>query len=124
MESNFNLNCLVLGDDPSRIFTIKVASTENVSAFKDLIKDKRKHAFGGAVADRLNLWDVDLPVGDVSEHNLRLCFEHKAPLSPMARLSNVFSDLPKEEHLHIVVQAPPTASSGSPVVPSFNLNCL
>jgi hypothetical protein len=57
MESNFNLNCLVLGDDPSRIFTIKVASTENVSAFKDLIK---KHAFDGVDADRLDLWDVSV----------------------------------------------------------------
>jgi hypothetical protein len=60
MESEFNLNCLVLGDDPSRIFTIKVASTENVSAFKNLIKERKQHAFDGVDADRLDLWDVSV----------------------------------------------------------------
>jgi hypothetical protein len=60
MESNFNLNCLVLGDDPSRIFTMKVASTESVSAFKDLIKAWRTPRFDDVPAERLDLWDVSV----------------------------------------------------------------
>jgi hypothetical protein len=58
--ANFSLNCLVLGDDPRRIFTIKVASTENVSAFRRLVWDEQKHAFDGVDANRLHLWDVSV----------------------------------------------------------------
>jgi hypothetical protein len=31
----------------------------------------------------------------------------KAPLSPVAKLFKVFSDLPEKKHLHIVVRGPP-----------------
>jgi hypothetical protein len=58
MESNFKLNCLVLGDDPSRIFEIKIAPTENVSALRDIIKKERTPQFDYAPASHLELWEV------------------------------------------------------------------
>jgi hypothetical protein len=58
MRSNYKLNCLVLGDDPSHIFSVDIAPTESVSALKDLIKEKKKHAFRDVDADSLKLWNV------------------------------------------------------------------
>jgi len=57
MCSDYKLNCLVLGDNHSHIFEIKIAPTESVSALKDLIKEK-KHAFRDVDADGLKLWNV------------------------------------------------------------------
>jgi hypothetical protein len=58
MQSNYKLNCLVSGGDLSHIFEIKIAPTESVSALKELIKEKQKHAFRDVDANRLDLWKV------------------------------------------------------------------
>jgi hypothetical protein len=49
---------LVLGDDPSHIFEIKIAPTESVSALKELIKEKKSPQFDDVPADYLKLWKV------------------------------------------------------------------
>ncbi|KAJ8588352.1 hypothetical protein M405DRAFT_259059 [Rhizopogon salebrosus TDB-379] len=125
MHSNYNLNCLVFGDELGYIFPIEIARAETVSHLKELIKEKKKYAFRDVDADRLDLWNVDLPVDRTLEHNINnLERDPKKFLSPMATLSNVFSKLPDEKYLHIIVQWPLTASPSPSVVPSFNLNCL
>ena len=58
MQSNYKLNCLVSGGDPSDIFEIKIAPTEGVSALKKVIKDEKNHTFRNADADHLKLWKV------------------------------------------------------------------
>jgi len=45
MPDTLELNCLVSGDDPGNTFTIEIASTKNVSALKDAIKDKNSQLF-------------------------------------------------------------------------------
>jgi hypothetical protein len=57
-ESRLNINCIVFGDDPSHVFTVEIESTKNVSALKKAIKDEKKFAFEGVVADTLNLRKV------------------------------------------------------------------
>jgi len=52
------LNCFVLGDDSSRVFEIKIALTESVSALKELVKEKRRPLFDHVPADHLDLWNV------------------------------------------------------------------
>jgi hypothetical protein len=52
------LNCLVLGGGPGNIFAIEIASTKDVGALKEAIKDKKKHAFDSVDADSLKLWGV------------------------------------------------------------------
>ena len=39
------LNCLVLRDDHSRVFPVKIAATKTVGTLKDAIKEKNKHLF-------------------------------------------------------------------------------
>ncbi|KAJ8580322.1 hypothetical protein M405DRAFT_778345 [Rhizopogon salebrosus TDB-379] len=123
MQFNYKLNCLVSGDEPNHIFEIKIAPTESVSALKELIKEKKKHAFRDVDADRLDIWKVVLPVDETLERNINnLELDPKKSLSPVAKLLKVFSNLPEEEHLHIVVQGPPVAS-GPPAV-HLSLNCF
>jgi hypothetical protein len=58
MSLQLELNCLVLGADISSIFPVKIANTESVGTFKELIKDKKRPAFDHVPADTLKLWKV------------------------------------------------------------------
>ncbi|KAG1843677.1 hypothetical protein F4604DRAFT_251848 [Suillus subluteus] len=101
---HLKLNCIVLGNDPRRVFEIKVAPTASVSALQNVIKGAKKPQFDHITADSLELWKVDPPV-DVTIENLRnLTLDPMKSLSPVAKLSKLFSEQPNEEHLHIVVQ--------------------
>jgi hypothetical protein len=42
MPSTLELNCLVLGDDLSHIFTIEIADTKTVGTLRKVIKDEKK----------------------------------------------------------------------------------
>ena len=57
MTDILDLNCWILGDEPERVFTVKIASSETVSTLKDAIKEK-KHRLRGIDADSLDLWKV------------------------------------------------------------------
>jgi hypothetical protein len=58
--------------------------------------------------DDLILWKVDLLVDGTLEHNINnLELDPEKSPSPVTKLHRLFSDLPEEEHLHIVVQGPP-----------------
>jgi hypothetical protein len=99
---------LVLGDDTGRIFPIEIAERKTVGALKDVIKDKKEHAFQHVDADALLLWKVSIPVNRSLNENLgKLDFIDEGSLMPAEELSEVFSDSPVRKHLHIVVRAPP-----------------
>jgi len=52
------LNCLVLGDDPSRIFGVQIASTASVYSLKKAIKELKSYEFNNINACCLELWRV------------------------------------------------------------------
>jgi Crinkler effector protein N-terminal domain len=109
-EPRLDLNCLVVEDDISaaRVFPVKIARSETVGGLKDAIKDKKKHAFDGVDADRLDLWKVSIPDDRSLKENIsKLKFDDEQSLSPMKELLEVFSESPARKHLHIVVRAPP-----------------
>jgi hypothetical protein len=64
MPLALELNCVVLRDDPSHIFTIEIQGTKNISALKEIIRDKKKPVFDHVAADALQLFKDSLPVGD------------------------------------------------------------
>jgi hypothetical protein len=109
------LSSLVLGDDPSHIFTIEIADSKDVSALKELIKDKKKPAFDHVPADTLNIFRVSFPVDDDleatlnrfrrrPEHDRDNGFHH---LSRSVKwLKGEFGG-PIDEHLHVIVLRPP-----------------
>ncbi|KIL58228.1 hypothetical protein M378DRAFT_170864 [Amanita muscaria Koide BX008] len=108
MSRKLNLNCLVFGDDT--IFSVQIRRTESVDVLKKVIKRKKKPAFDHIPADKLTLWKVSFSVTpslreDLSKHE----FVDEESLSPVAKLSGIFSQAPIRENLHIVVKVSPTA---------------
>ncbi|KAG1784737.1 uncharacterized protein HD556DRAFT_199653 [Suillus plorans] len=104
----YKLNCIVLGDDPCHIFSVNVARTQSVYDLKKVIKDKNKPQFDHVDATHIDLWQVDLPVDETIEHNLNnLTLDKEKRLWPLTKLQKVFSEIPEDEHLHIVIRAAP-----------------
>jgi hypothetical protein len=60
MSDMLNLNCWVLGDDPRRVFPVKIAGSETVGGLKKAIKEdpSSKGDFNGIDAKYLDLWKV------------------------------------------------------------------
>ena len=105
MSTVVNLNCWVQGDDIDRIFPVEIAPTKTVGALKDVIKEKKKHAFRDIDADILVLWEVSIRIDDNFDKNLEKR-KHANPLLPWQKLSSVFLDQPADGHLSIVIKAP------------------
>jgi hypothetical protein len=109
MSSTIPLNCWTLGEDPGRIFPVEIERTKSVGALKDAIKDKKRPVFDHVAADALVLWNVSVPADEDFEENLKkLNLYSKPPLQPLTKLSSVFADQHLDDHLDIVVKAPPT----------------
>jgi len=53
MSDTLNLNCWVLGDDPQRVFSVKIAKSETVDALKKAIMEDPSNK-----AKYLDLWKV------------------------------------------------------------------
>ncbi|KAG1795979.1 uncharacterized protein HD556DRAFT_1526449 [Suillus plorans] len=115
MSEPLRLNCFTLDDNPrpNKIFPVHIAQTQTVGDLKEVIKDKNKHRFDGFDANDLELWKVDLPVDETIKDNLNnLTLDPMESLSPVKKLQKVFSEIPEDENLHIVIRAPPAVSSG------------
>jgi Crinkler effector protein N-terminal domain len=109
MATPLNLNCWVLGEDSTRIFSVEIDRDKNVGGLKQAIKEKKVPAFDRIDADSLDVWNVSIPIGEDANleaqvKNLRL--HEKKPLWALEGLLKIFSDLEKET-LHVVVKAPP-----------------
>jgi hypothetical protein len=101
---HLELNCFVLGDDPGRVFSIRIAATDSVITLKKTIKDEKKPAFDHVPADTLVLWKVSIPVGGNFNQNLsELDFVDEQSLSPVDELSEVFAESPAPKHVHVIV---------------------
>lgn len=58
--STTTLNCLLLNDDPTKVFTVEIPETKNVSVLKELIKEKKARQLAHLDASDLILWKVKL----------------------------------------------------------------
>ena len=105
-----SLNCFLLGDEPDRMFTVKIPKTENVSILKDLIKEKKAPHLDHIAASDLDLWQVSLPrdVLTPAKYGENLKDDVKAlglgqSLDSMETLSNIpWSDL-GEKKVHVII---------------------
>ncbi|KAI5980886.1 hypothetical protein EDD15DRAFT_2380781 [Pisolithus albus] len=59
--SMLELNCFILGDDPSKIFGVKILRTKLVNALKDSIKETLSPKLNHVAASDLTVWKVSLP---------------------------------------------------------------
>ena len=106
------LNCLVLGDDPSHIFPVKIQRTESVGALKKAIKEENQHTFEDVDAKTLVLWNVSIPHDPKFEQTVNETkFDDDDALRPLLKLSTIFPVRPEEGNVHIVVDLPPLRTS-------------
>ena len=107
-EPTLSINCSVLGNDSSGVFTIKILKTENVSILKDLIKEEQSPRLNHVVASDLTVWKVSLPVDAITPGELTVDDLKASPkLRSVEKVSSIFGEALVDEHVHILVQAPP-----------------
>jgi Crinkler effector protein N-terminal domain len=97
----------VLGEDHSHIFPVEILASKNVGTLKQVIKEKKKHAFDHIDADALVLWKVDFTTDRSLQENLKNAkFTNERQLMPLDFLSEHFSE-PLLQNPRIVIKAPP-----------------
>ena len=101
------LNCWVLGDSSDRIFYVQIANDKSVATLKDAIKEECQRQFHHVAANTLVLWKVSISdIHNLPEKVSDIQGVKEGPLLPLDTLSEVFSDEPKDEHIHIMVMPP------------------
>ena len=100
---HFSLNCFILGDNPDRMFTVKIPKTENVSILKDLIKEKNPSSLGNIDAKNIDLWQISFPIDDLHSKN-------PPTVGPKLRseklLSDAFPSALDINRIHVVARVP------------------
>ena len=104
-----SLNCLVLGDEPDKMFIVEVEETKYVSTLKDLIKEKNNSSFGNVDSKNIDLWMVDLRVDELGEEPVHNDLVTHLKLSGRRKLSSLFDGTVDDGHLHIIAKAPGTS---------------
>ena len=107
--STLSINCFLLGGDSSEIFTVNILKTENVSILKRLIKEELPSP-QSCPSSKLIVWKpmVSLPVDTITPE-LTIDDVEAQKLHPVNKISTIFGEALVDEHVHILVQAPPGA---------------
>jgi hypothetical protein len=105
-----SLNCLVLGDDPEKMFTVEILKTKNATILKDFIKEKKDPHLNHIAASDLNLWMVDLSLDELGEEPVHVNLDTYTKLSPpRLPLSSFFKGTVDAERLHVIAKPPGTS---------------
>jgi hypothetical protein len=102
----FELNCFVQGDDASQVFSVEIANNKPISALRKAIKEEKQPQLDHVTADSLTLWNVSIPVDDGLKENVSNVIRVQEALSPAVQLSDVFTDVLIQKHVHIIVKSP------------------
>ncbi|OJA12588.1 hypothetical protein AZE42_06901, partial [Rhizopogon vesiculosus] len=125
MESNYTLDCIVFGESAGEIFPIEIASTKTVHTLKCMIKEEKKHVFHDVDTNNLKLWKVkNLLIDGAVQDNLKRHLEEEESLLPISELSEVFTELPEKNRLHIVVRVSPTGPVATDIPPFLTRRAL
>ena len=110
---SLSLNCLVVGDDRDRSFTVKIPKNKNVYILKALIKEKKAPHLNHVDASDLDLWKIDFPFDDLETElgNINLISYPKLS-PPYKRLSTFFTDA-ADDCLHVIAKVPGTLRQSS-----------
>jgi len=116
---SLSLNCLVIGDDPDRAFTVEIPRLENVSTLKKLIKQKKAPHLDHIAASDLDLWQVSFPINDLEAEleSINLAGYPKLSL-PSKKLASFFTDV-ADDYLHVIAKAPGTSRDACVVPPVY-----
>jgi Crinkler effector protein N-terminal domain len=117
MTDTLEVNCLVLGQESSHVFLIRIPENKTVYDLKEVVQDKKRRTFRDVDADDLQLFKVSIPVDNELDGILADFQPQNDPansvqkLSAVWRLSQIFSAIPVDGYLHIIVQLPHSGES-------------
>ena len=103
---SLSFNCLVVGDDPDRMFTVEIPKNKNVSIFKNLIKEKKAPHLDHNPASDLDLWQVSVPIDDLEAQLRNINLAGYPKLSPPSKKLTTFFTNVVDDCLHVIVKAP------------------
>ena len=107
---SLSLNCLILDDEPEKMFTVEVEKAKNVSILKDQIKLKKAPHLDHVAASDIDLWKVDLCLDDLGAEPVHVNLDTCSKLSPpRMKLSSFFNGTMDDDRLHIIIKAPGTS---------------
>src|SRR6266498_524466 len=108
------MNCLILGDNTKKTFSIKNVNTDNtVGDLRESIYLKNPQSFTGIDAKDLILWKVNIP-DEVNEKtkllntkppskiNIKQDLEGVELSSTTWKLEKYYSQIPTKEHIHVI----------------------
>jgi Crinkler effector protein N-terminal domain len=102
MVSQLTLFVFIIGSQDS-CFCVKIESSETVGDLKDSILEKCKNSLKSVNADRLALYQVELPDGETLGALAAQAVKERKELSPSTPLFEIFPTDPPEETISILV---------------------
>ncbi|KAF8157793.1 hypothetical protein B0H34DRAFT_844095 [Crassisporium funariophilum] len=122
---SLSLNCLIVGEDPDRTFTVKIPKTENISILKDLIKEKKPSSLRNIDAKNIDLWQISFPIDDLETAVKNLNLARYPKLSPPSKKLNTFFTDAADDCLHIIAKVPEVQTVVAlDSAQLFSLNCF
>ena len=98
----FPINCLILGDEPGRTFTVNISDdNQNIISLRKLIKKEIDPGLNHVPVSDLELWEVDFCLQDQRLANF---VPDGQPLLPFQTL-HMFKDGPND-HIRVIVKVP------------------
>src|SRR5437763_12812065 len=102
---SITLLCLVKGNTLANAFSVKISKDEPISELKKAIKAEKAPEFDNFPVDKLELWKVKIP-DDCDELLINFSLQDQPELLATKKISKYFTDLPVEEHIHVLVEPP------------------
>jgi len=113
-----SLNCLFFKDDSTKVFTVKIPESENVSILKELIKEKKARRLAQLDASDLTLYKVSLSDVEVDSYLKGANTDSKGNsaatrilLPPMKKLKELFLEPLQGDLVHVIVEHGPSTCS-------------
>lgn len=93
--------CYVIGDEPNKVFSVKIGTKEIVAALKFAIKAEKPDKFHQLDANDLDLWAVSIPL-DENFSEISRVPEDAQELGPFQVLGTLCQDM-QDDHVHILI---------------------
>ena len=100
---SIKLFCVVKGTTTP--FSVVIDSGETVDDLKNAIKAKKPNDFASIDADRLRLWQVEIP-DDRNDLIANPALPDNDELQATKRIRRYFPEQPLDDYIHVIVEVP------------------
>jgi hypothetical protein len=108
------LGCIILGEENA--FPVDYNTSNTIGHLKEAIKLKKSVALGSTDANALKLWKVSIPESEKKKiyKGINIEYEFRGEIldSDLNTIEDHFKEQPPSRHIHIIVEPPPSATTG------------